>query len=217
MSPMSPVYDCTRVVDIADEPRHHLVIVNEYVRAFAVDVPPRTSTLCHRHPHQYLLYVAKGAEIVSAARDEEPKQLSYVEGECELSKAGLEHVVENLGDGAFRNVVVEMSPAGAALKRGKDPAVIRGDVHQAQLLNEAPGAVFRLRLEAGAEVEIAGPAVLSSPHDDEVMVREIDEFDIPLNSFGKPMWVCAPRKVGVKNIGEGPATVVVFTIGVSTK
>jgi quercetin dioxygenase-like cupin family protein len=102
---MSSFYDCRQVVDIADEPHHHLVIANEYVRAFAVEIPPRTRTLCHHHPHEYLLYVAKGAEIISAARDEEPKRLNYVDGECELSKAGLVHVVENLGDGAFRNVV----------------------------------------------------------------------------------------------------------------
>ena len=118
---MSSAYDCSRVVDIADEPHHHLVIANEYVRAFSVEMPAHTRTLCHRHPDEYLLYVASGAEIVSAARDEEPKRLSYVDGECELLKAGLVHVVENLGDGAFRNVVVELSAAGATLKRGTKP------------------------------------------------------------------------------------------------
>ena len=66
------------------------------MRALAVEIPPHTRTLCHRHPHDYLLYVASGAEIISAARDEEPKKLNYVDGECELSKAGLVHVVENL-------------------------------------------------------------------------------------------------------------------------
>jgi len=211
---MPSAYDCTQALDITEEPHHHLVIANEYVRVFAVDVPPRARTLCHRHPHQYLLYVASGAEIVSAARDEEPKRLSYVDGECELSKAGLEHVVENLGDGAFRNVVVELSLAGASLKRGAKPAVTKGNAQVQMLLSEAPGAVFGVALEAGAEVEIAGPAVVSSPRGDEVMVKELDDFDIPLDRFSKPMWVCAPRKVGLRSPGRNPASIIVFQIGV---
>jgi hypothetical protein len=210
---MSSTYNCAQVVDIADEPHHHLVIANQYIRAFAVDVPAHIRTLCHRHPNEYFIYVATGAEIVSAARDEEPKRLKYVDGECELSKAGLEHIVENLGDGPFRNVVVEISGNGASLKRGMSPVAMKGDVKMDDLVAKAPGAVFRLKLEPGAEAEIAGPAVVSSPHGDEVMVRELDEFDIPLNSFGKPMWVCAPRKIGIRNAGLRVAGVVVFQIG----
>jgi quercetin dioxygenase-like cupin family protein len=213
---MSSFYDCRQVVDIADEPHHHLVIANEYVRAFAVEIPPRTRTLCHHHPHEYLLYVAKGAEIISAARDEEPKRLNYVDGECELSKAGLVHVVENLGDGPFRNVVVELEPVAAELKRGERPGAIAGDMKIQSILEEGPGAIFSAELEPSAELEIAGPAVIAAPYEP-VMIREIEEFDVPLDHFKKLMWVCAPRKVGVKNVAELPATVLVFAVGISSK
>ena len=209
---MSPSYDCSRVVDIADEPHHHLVIANEYVRAFAVEIPPRTRTLCHRHPHEYLLYVAKGAEIVSAAQDEEPKRLNYVDGECELSKAGLVHVVDNLGDGAFRNIVVEALPAAEGLKRGVTPKVIAGGAKIRQIVDETPGAVFSIELEPGAELEIAGPATLASPYQP-VMVRELGEFNIPLDDFRKLMWVCAPRNVGIQNAAKNLARVIVFQLG----
>ena len=213
---MSSFYDCRQVVDIADEPHHHLVIANEYVRAFAVEIPPRTRTLCHHHPHEYLLYVAKGAEIISAARDEEPKRLNYADGECELSKAGLVHVVENLGDGAFRNVVAELLPPAERSKRGTTPSVIAGDARIKRILDEAPGAIFRAELDPSAELEIAGPAVIAAPYEP-VMIREIEEFDVPLDHFKKLMWVCAPRKVGVKNVAELPATVLVFAVGNSSK
>jgi quercetin dioxygenase-like cupin family protein len=209
-------YNCSQVVDIADEPHHHLVIANEYVRAFAVEIPPRTRTLCHQHPHEYLLYVAKGAEIISAARDEEPKRLSYVNGECELSKAGLVHVVENLGDGAFRNVVIELQPAAAGLKRGEQPRVMAGDVKIERILDEAPGVVFRVVMDPGTEVEIAGPAVMAAPYEP-VILRDLDDFDIPLDDFKKLIWVCAPRKVGVRNAGKLGAAVVVFGVGISSK
>ena len=107
-------YPCDQVVPIEQEPRHHLVIENEFVRAFAVEIAPHDRTLCHHHPHDYLLYVAGDAEIVSAARDEEPKRLSYRDGECELLAAGLVHVVENSRDTPFRNIVVELLPGTRA-------------------------------------------------------------------------------------------------------
>ncbi|MFZ0314317.1 MAG: cupin domain-containing protein, partial [Candidatus Korobacteraceae bacterium] len=115
---MDHTYDCKHVVEIEQEPRHHLVFSNEFVRGFAVEIAPHDRSLCHHHPHDYLLYVASGAEIVSAARDEEPKKLSYRDGECELLEAGLVHVVDNRSDTPFRNVVVELLPRAGELGRG---------------------------------------------------------------------------------------------------
>lgn len=212
MGHMSTDYDCSRPVDIADEPHHHLIIANEYVRVFAVDVPPRTRTLCHSHPHQYFLYVAAGAEIVSAARDEEPKRLKYVAGECELSKAGLVHVVENLGDTAFRNIVVELQPRATELRRGVEAVPLSGEVASESLLREDLGEVVILDLSVGAEVEIAGPAVLAAPYGP-VMLREVEAYDIPLDDFRKLMWVCAPRKVWIRNEGVPSAKVVLVRVG----
>ena len=210
---MLSTYDCSHVVDIADEPRHHLIIANEYIRAFAVEIPPHDRTLCHRHPHDYLLYVAGGAEIISAARDEEPKRLSYSEGECELSQAGLIHIVENLSDKTFRNVVVELQPRSRTLRRGAPPKVISGNAQTERLLNEDAGEVVSLAISPGAEVEIAGPAVLAAPYGRAVMVKEIDDYDTALDDFRKLMWICAPRKVGVRNSGNAPARLIVFQLG----
>ena len=206
-------YDCSHVVDIADEPRHHLIIANDYIRAFAVEIPPHDRTLCHHHPHEYFLYVASGAEIISAARDEEPKRLNYSNAECELSKAGLVHVVDNLSATAFRNVVVELQPRAATLRRGAPPKAISGGVRTERLLDERPGAVSSVAMEPGAEAEIAGPAVLAAPYDHGVLVKEIEEFDTALDDFRKLMWICAPRKVWVRNSGDAPARLIVFQLG----
>ena len=166
-------YSCAHVVPIEQEPRHHLVIENEFVRAFAVEIAPHDRTLCHHHPHDYLLYVAGDAEIISAARDEEPKKLSYRDGECELLEAGLVHVVENLGDTAFRNVVVELLPGTDGLRRGDAPKVIKGEDDGIQLFEETKvtalfdddrAAIFSIEIEPGAEVEIFGPALLATPY-----------------------------------------------------
>ena len=68
-------------------------------------------------------------------------------------------------------------------------------------------------MQAGAEVDVAGPAVLASPYDDRLLVRELDEFDIPFDEFRKLMWVCAPRKVTVRNSGKAHARMIVFQVG----
>src|SRR5580704_7524773 len=40
-------------VEITAEPSHHLALDNEYVRVFKVEVAPHSSTLMHRHRHDY--------------------------------------------------------------------------------------------------------------------------------------------------------------------
>ena len=50
-------------VSIISEPRHHLVLENDYARVFKVDVPPHTSTLMHQHEHAYVYVVLGPAEI----------------------------------------------------------------------------------------------------------------------------------------------------------
>jgi quercetin dioxygenase-like cupin family protein len=214
---MEEPYSCEQVVPIEEEPRHHLIIANEYVRAFAVEIAAHERSLCHHHPNDYLLYVARGAKIISAARGEEPKQLNYEDGECEFLPAGLVHVVDNVGDTAFRNVVVEVLAKSKELRRGVDPEHVKGHSHVNQLLDEAAGAVFRVGLVPGSEVEISGPAVVAAAYDEAVMVKEVDEFDISLDSFRKLMWVCAPRKIAVRNEGQMPARVIVFQVGAATE
>ena len=216
MSAMNPLGNCDEAVEIEDEPYHHLVITNNHIRAFAVEVPALSRTLCHRHPNDYLLYVAQGAEIISTARDEEPKRLNYGDDESELSKAGLVHVVENLSDHPFRNVVVEVLPEGRKLRRGADPKAVVGDAKVTRVLREEPGAIFTVELQPQAEVEIAGPAVLAVPWGP-VMVKELEEFDIPLEGFRKLMWVCKPRKVGVRNAGPTATRMVAAQVGVESK
>ena len=206
-------YSCEHVVPIDQEPRHHLVIANEFVRAFAVEIAPGDRTLCHHHPNDYLLYVATDAEIVSAARGEEPKRLSYRNGECELSSAGLTHVVENLGDTPFRNVVVELLPAATTLRRGVQPCITGGVAQVERILEESSGAIVRVAMQPSSEVEIAGPAVLASPYEGRLQIKELDAFDIPLDDFRKLMWVCAPRKVWIRNSGPALGRMCAFQLG----
>ena len=123
------------------------------------------------------------------------------------------HVVENLSSTAFRNVVVELLPAADRLKRGREPVRVKGEARIKRILEHRRGAIYSIDMDAGAEVEIAGPAVVATPHGGEIMMKEVEEFDIPLDDFEKLTWVCSSRQVGIRNAGQTPVQVVVFQVG----
>ena len=218
---MNLTYDCSRVVDVAEEPRHHLVLENEFVRAFAVEIAPQDRTLCHRHPQDYLLYVASDSEIVSAARGEEPKRLSYRDGECELSKAGLVHVVENLGNKPFRNVVVELSARAGELRRGAHPQsnaednqVAGFETRVTALLDDERAAIFKLEIELGAYVEISGPAVIATPYGSNLKQEALAEIEVKKNPVCDLAWVPQQCKAVLQGRSwEHSEIAVVFQIG----
>lgn len=206
-----PDYDCSRVVPIEDEPRHHLVIANDFVRAFVVEIPPGDRTLCHRHPNDYLLYVALGSEIISAAREGEPKRLNYADGECEMSAAGLIHVVENLGNTPFRNIVVELLPNVAALRRKQDPQTMSGEAEVRQVFDDPRAAIFEIEAQPGSEILISGPAVVATPYGHELSQATSGAVEIRRDSICDLAWVAA-QKTTVFALSNA-ARLLVFPIG----
>jgi hypothetical protein len=96
------------VVPITSEPSHHLIISNQYVRVFEVEVPPKAETLYHQHDYDYL-YVAIGdADVTSFRLNEKPAQVKLKDGDVELAKGPFAHKAVNNGDRPFRNVTVEL-------------------------------------------------------------------------------------------------------------
>lgn len=204
---------CEHVVPIEQEPRHHLVIENEFVRAFAVEIAPRDRTLCHLHPHDYLLYVVGDGDIVSAARDEEPKKLSYRDGECELLEAGMVHVVENLGDTAFRNVVVELLPGAAGLRRGADPMVVAGEANITRRFEDERAVILLLEMKSGSEALICGPVVVAgSPDRGEVDSGELYKV-ARVNDFSGLAWISEDKKVRLQTSANASRRALVFQVG----
>ena len=219
---MDETYDCSQVVDIADEPRHHLVLTNEYVRAFAVEIPPHDRTLCHRHPQDYLLYSASDSEIISAGRDEEPKRLSYRDGECELLSAGLVHVVDNIGENSLRNVVVELSLRAGELRRGSAPSRVSAETYAVEifdktktveLLADDRAAIFSVRVEPGAEVEISGPAVVATPYGNKLNPDAIGDVEVKNHPVCDLAWIPPSGAAVLWGCWEQTECAIVFQIG----
>ncbi len=206
-------YSCQHVVPIEQEPRHHLVIQNEFVRAFAVEIAPHDRTLCHRHPHDYLLYVVGDGDIISAPRNEEPKKLSYRDGECELLEAGMVHVVENLANTAFRNVVVELLPGAAGLRRGAAPQVIKGDANVTRLFNDAQATIFRVEIEPGADVGISGPSVVATPYENKLNPDALVDIEVKPNPICDLAWIPPHQEAILWGCWEQTERAIIFQIG----
>jgi quercetin dioxygenase-like cupin family protein len=95
-------------VEITAEPHHHFVLENEFLRVFDLEVAPQTSTLVHRHRHDYIYVVLGPAEVENAVQGKPPIQLKFQDGEARFLAGGFAHAARNLGSTPFRNVTIEL-------------------------------------------------------------------------------------------------------------
>ena len=106
----------TSEVELTAEPHHHLVIENEYVRVFKVEVAPHDSTLMHSHHHDYVFITLGNAEVENAVKGKPPVILKLQDGEARFVAGNFAHVARNLADTPFRNVTIELLQDEAARK-----------------------------------------------------------------------------------------------------
>ena len=207
-------YPCQHVVAIEQEPRHHLVVANEFVRGFAVEIAPHDRTLCHHHAYDYLVYVAGDAQVMSTPRDGVPQRHSYHDGDCEFSPPGMVHVVKNLMDAKFRNLLVELLPGTGSLRPGPDPKIVSGEA--GTITRHFAGeciSVFLLEMEGGSEAELHGPAILASPYEQEVGLATSQGTAGRLARFKDLSWLDPSTTAALWNRAKTPARVVCIALG----
>jgi quercetin dioxygenase-like cupin family protein len=95
-------------VEITSEPSHHLVLQNQYVRVFQVEVAPRASTLMHRHRHDYVFVTLGPSEVSNEVAGKPPVTLKLQDGEVRALDGGFAHIARNLAATPFRNVTIEL-------------------------------------------------------------------------------------------------------------
>jgi quercetin dioxygenase-like cupin family protein len=96
------------IVPITEEQHHHLVLENEYVRVFHVEVAPHSETKFHQHDMDYV-FVTLGDSVVENDRiGEKPAKLELKDGQTVFVKGGFAHKAVNLSDKPFVNVTVEL-------------------------------------------------------------------------------------------------------------
>jgi quercetin dioxygenase-like cupin family protein len=98
----------TTEVEITAEPSHHLALENEYVRVFKVDVAPHTSTLMHRHRHDYVYVTIGDAHLSNEVEGKPPADVKLADGDTRFTSGNFAHIANNLSDQPFRNVTIEL-------------------------------------------------------------------------------------------------------------
>ena len=101
-----------RVVPITQEPSHHLVLENTYVRVFNVEVAPHFTTRVHRHDHDYLFVTLGDSDVSNERVHAEPVELRLKDGETHFTPGGFAHKAVNLADTPFHNITIEFIGAG---------------------------------------------------------------------------------------------------------
>jgi len=95
-------------VPIPQEPHHHLVLENDYVRVFRVTVPAHEATLLHQHDVPYL-YVSLGpADVINAVQGKPEAHLVMADGQLGYSPGHFAHIARNDSDLPFNNVTIEL-------------------------------------------------------------------------------------------------------------
>lgn len=95
-------------VPVANEPHHHLVFENSYVRVFRVSVPAHDATLLHQHDLPYV-YVSLGpADVVNAVSGKPEARLVMTDGQVGYSRGGFAHIARTDAGSPFDNVTIEL-------------------------------------------------------------------------------------------------------------
>ena len=95
-------------VEITAEPSHHLVLENETVRVFKVEVAAQSATLMHRHRHDYFSVSLGDAHISNEVEGKTPVDVKLSDGETRFAAGNFAHIARDLSDKPFRNVTIEI-------------------------------------------------------------------------------------------------------------
>jgi hypothetical protein len=101
-------------VPLKGEPHHHLVLENEFVRAFYVEIAPHDATLLHQHDADYVFAVLGPGDFVNAVAGKPEVHATLDDASVRFSRGGFAHIARTDAGVPFRNVTVELiHPQGA--------------------------------------------------------------------------------------------------------
>ena len=95
-------------VDMANEPHHHLVVENSYVRVFRFGLPAGESTLLHAHSKPYIAVSMGAADFANDVAGKPEARGKTVDGQVSYSRGGFAHVARADAGVPFNNVTIEL-------------------------------------------------------------------------------------------------------------
>jgi hypothetical protein len=103
-------------VPISEEHHHHLVLANDFIQAYEVEVPPHDATLLHRHDQDYIYIVFGDADITNAVEGKPEVKAHLVDTTVNFAKGPFAHVARVDGNNIFRNITVQLLQPQGELK-----------------------------------------------------------------------------------------------------
>lgn len=159
----------TSSVPISEEHHHHLVLANQFIQAYEVEVPAHESTLLHRHDQDYVYIVFGDADITNAIQGKPEIKAHLADTTVNYARGPLTHIAHVDGNTIFRNITVQLLQSQGELKTyypsvtaaldaaNKDPnsngvrhlkgatevAILETNAMRALAVNVSPGAAWR--------------------------------------------------------------------------
>lgn len=190
------------VVSIDQEPSHHVVLDNEYVRVFDVTVAPHEATRMHRHEADYMFLTLGDSTVSNERMNEKPARLELKDGQVRYVKGGFAHIARNLADTPFHNITIELKSPGAPVC-GVDPAHACESADMTGIVQElfsTAQAVARMTiLDPGQQTPAHTHA---TPH----LAIAVDDLTFENHPEGKPATAISMKKGEVVWVSESGIT-----------
>jgi hypothetical protein len=198
-------------VDITDESHHHLLLENQKVRVFAVDLGAHESIPLTRHEHNYLVITLADSEIASWAEGQAGViTYRYLQNDIRFFFGGPARALRNDTPNAYHNLTVEfLNPKVTTF--GYEPKAGRWEYGGSAMLPPAdPQKGFVDNMDLGEtkvkDVQLMPDDAYPDPE------KEVDELLIPLTDIelkkgperirkdrADPLWIPNGRKAKLVN------------------
>ncbi len=211
-------------VPLKEEPHHHLIFENDYVRVWTFGIHGHDATLLHSHGLPYLGLALGAADFVNAVSGKPETHVTLTDGQVSYSKGGFAHLVSTETDTPFRNLTIELlKPQGAAKNRCVKVIADGGLDCLEQPPNADLGAVTTLVFETEVMAVASGEvtsgfhlAKMNTAHllavmDKSELVVEISGQPAKTLHAGEVMWLPAEADASLTKSAGGNAKFVVLT------
>lgn len=206
-------------VEITAEPHHQLVLANERVRVFKVEIPPQAETLMHWHRHDYVYVTLGHSQVVNTVKGKDPARVEMQDGQTGFLAGGYAHMARNLSGEPYRNVTVEFlqddklrrapehwDTAHPEEDRGMD--ILDGGTKEILFVKDGV-RVSEFELQPGADIPLhhhAGPYLVVALTDYEMRsdVEGKGSQRITMKR-GESQWTAGGYSHIVTNSGQNPA------------
>ena len=95
-------------VEITAEPHHQLVLANDRVRVFNVEIPAHAETFMHWHRHDYIYITVGHSQVLNTVKGKDPAKLEMHDGQTGFLPGGFAHIAGNVSGQSYRNVTIEL-------------------------------------------------------------------------------------------------------------